>query len=760
MYVCLNRFIGLGKDFVEQYTEITGNSVFLHLRRIKIPKEGKDETSKVTRLAIGVEGGIQEENALFDIQENNTLVVMPGFNVIALDDPLLPHAVVTSVMSVLSADSASRVDEAKSLTGTWDGEKRVVSKHANNLLQLENGKKIPPLGWKCEKCDKRDNLWLNLTDGSILCGRKFFDGSGGNNHALDHYAVAKHPLAVKLGTITPDGADVYSYDEDDMVEDPKLKEHLAHFGINIAVMEKSEKSMLELELDYNQRIGEWSLMTESDSQLKPLYGPGLTGLINLGNSCYLNSVMQVILSIPDFQVAFSAAPFEKFMRDPSLDPTSDFACQMAKLTHGLLSGKYSQSPADESQAAKGQQGIRPLMFKKVVSYGHAEFSTKRQQDAQEFFLHLMNVIDRNKAINGGNSPTKSLAFEIEDRVLCTTSGKVSYTTRTEFNLPLPIPMDKVMNQREVSEYNAKKEAGETVDPKEVVRPRIPLDACFESFSFPEEIEDFYSTAIQGKTKALKTSRLKTFPDFLMLQIKKFELGQDWVPKKLDVAIQVPEIIDLKNLRSTGLQPGEELLPDSSSSPQVAFDAEAQGMINSLMDMGFSMDACKRAVHTNRNSGLENALNWLFEHANDPDINDPFTLDQPPSTSVSTAAFVASPAGLEALKVMGIPEAAAIKGLKETQNNVERAIDWIFSHPDEMASESAAPAPAEVSSTRDGSERYQLKAFISHMGSSTLCGHYVCHIKKDGQWVIFNDEKVAVSSSPPQKLAYLYLYQRM
>lgn len=43
---------------------------------------------------------------------------------------------------------------------------------------------------------------------------------------------------MKLGTITAEGGDVYSYDEDDMVEDPKLKEHLLHFGINVAVLEK------------------------------------------------------------------------------------------------------------------------------------------------------------------------------------------------------------------------------------------------------------------------------------------------------------------------------------------------------------------------------------------------------------------------------------------------------------------------------------------------------------------------------------------
>ena len=39
---------------------------------------------------------------------------------------------------------------------------------------------------------------------------------------MEHYKTTKYPLAVKLGTITPDGADVYSYEEDDMMEDPYL----------------------------------------------------------------------------------------------------------------------------------------------------------------------------------------------------------------------------------------------------------------------------------------------------------------------------------------------------------------------------------------------------------------------------------------------------------------------------------------------------------------------------------------------------------
>lgn len=78
-----------------------------------------------------------------------------------------------------------------------------------------------------------DHVWVGGMMGVALCS-----GSGGNNHAVAHYEQTKYPLAVKLGTITPDGADVYSYDEDDMVEDPHLSQHLSHFGIDITSMSK------------------------------------------------------------------------------------------------------------------------------------------------------------------------------------------------------------------------------------------------------------------------------------------------------------------------------------------------------------------------------------------------------------------------------------------------------------------------------------------------------------------------------------------
>ena len=57
----------------------------------------------------------------------------------------------------------------------------------------------------CSKCELSSNLWLCLFCGFLGCGRKNFDGTGGNNHAREHHTETGHTLVVKLGTITPDG---------------------------------------------------------------------------------------------------------------------------------------------------------------------------------------------------------------------------------------------------------------------------------------------------------------------------------------------------------------------------------------------------------------------------------------------------------------------------------------------------------------------------------------------------------------------------
>ena len=75
---------------------------------------------------------------------------------------------------------------------------------------------------------------------------------------------------------------------------------------------------------------------------------------------------------------------------------------------------------------------------------------------------------------------------------------------------------------------------------------------------------------------------------------------------------------------------------------------------------------------------------------------------------------------------------------------------------------AARPLAQFSRLSDSCEvrRYELAAFISHMGSNLGCGHYVAHVRKEGRWVLFNDDKVALSAEPPRGLGYMYLFRRV
>ncbi|CAG0895747.1 unnamed protein product [Cyprideis torosa] len=668
IYICLNTFYGFGRLWVEKYSARTGNAVFLHLiqRRRKVEESDTDGPAerKITKLAIGIEGGFPG-GTRYEVDTETEVVVLPSFAKFPFPNPDLPLLVQESVSTILSRDSAAKERELEALSGIWDGEQRPISTSAEHLIQLDNGVKIPREGWKCQNCDKTDNLWLNLTDGNILCGRKFFDGTGGNNHAVEHYHRTNHPLAVKLGTIGADGkADVFDYQMDEMVEDPWLEKHLKHFGINVGAMKKTEKTMNELEIEMNQNM-EWSLIQESGKNLTPLYGPGFTGMANLGNSCYVSSVMQILFSIPDFQKKYFE-PAEQVLGNFEGNPTSDLNVQLCKLAHGLLSGRYSQAPKSVSSETDINEaalpGIKAGTFINLVGKNHPEFSTKRQQDAQEFFLYLINQI--NRSCLHQSDPTDALHFQVEDRIECLSSHKVKYMERSEFFVPVPIPMEMALNKKEVAEAEAiakeaaKAKGTDKVDQSLLVRPKISLKACLQAFATPDIVKGFYSSATQQNTEASRASRFLTFPDYLMLQLRRFKCAEDWTPVKLDVEILVPETLDLEFLRSKGgLQPGEEPLPEEPKKEEPKIEIN-EAIVAQLVEMGFNREGCRKAVFHTANAGVEQAMNWVMDHMNDADFSEP--LRHPGLADVVPSV---NEEGLAMLMSMGFSQSQATKALQ-------------------------------------------------------------------------------------------------
>ncbi|KAK5680707.1 ubiquitin C-terminal hydrolase Ubp14 [Elasticomyces elasticus] len=186
-------------------------------------------------------------------------------------------------------------------------------------------------------------------------------------------------------------------------------------------------------------------------------------------------------------------------------------------------------------------------------------------------------------------------------------------------------------------------------------------------------------------------------------------------------------------------------------------------------MGFPTSRCEKALHATGNSDAEAAMNWLFAHMEDPDIDMPLAGSENPNKSEQDPMKVAQ------LSEMGISDAQARKALAATDGDVNRALDWVFSHPDDLGDESneqASNAGSEIRSETPGFSstpaKYQLQSIVCHKGSSVHAGHYVAFVRKvlpgDNKlsWVLFNDEKVvkAEDIQEMKKFAYVYIFSRV
>jgi ubiquitin carboxyl-terminal hydrolase 5/13 len=282
-----------------------GGVLYLHEKWRQVPTPKLTEESKdpaITKLAIGVEGGFQASPDWIVEKEHSLMVVVNGqLKVIPLPNRDLPEFVNNVIDSVIKHEGMRPQMQLM----TWEEDTvRPVSKYALNLVQLNNGKKISQdaTKWKCEMSGDTQNLWLNLSTGYIGGGRRNWDGSGGSGAALKHFEEtgSMYPLCVKLGTITPHSADVWSYapDEDMLVTDPLLAEHLSHWGIDIMKLSKTDKTMAEADVALNMSY-DWSRLMEGSKDLELVTGSGFVGLTNIGSSCYLNSVLQTLSTVPE-----------------------------------------------------------------------------------------------------------------------------------------------------------------------------------------------------------------------------------------------------------------------------------------------------------------------------------------------------------------------------------------------------------------------------------------------------------------------------
>eukprot|EP00210_Caulerpa_lentillifera_P003073 g2935.t1 len=786
LYLNLNSLQAFGEEYVDLDFQRNQFPLYLHesWTRIPLPEEELEKLeAKPERMAIGVEGGFQVDKDKFTIEKNFSLILFPDKTEIPLCSVELPEALQTAILKIQQHEGNSMKHQA----AVWvDDEIKIPSKYATDLEQLESEKRdlSDPALWICAQSGLRENLWLNLSTGYIGSGRSTWHGSGGTGAALAHYESTgkRYPLAVKLGTITPSEADVYSYasDEDSLVIDPLLETHLKFWGIDMKQMEKTVKNTSELEVEINMAF-EFNRITEASTTLVPMTGPCYIGLKNLGNSCYINAVMQVLWMVPSVRDRYLQQITQTFLT-AGTDPSMDFPTQMTKLGVALIQGRTGQASSDSNGA------VRPFSFKTLVGQGHVEFSSNHQQDSAEYFMHLLEVMDRSEKASETRFPlledsplTSSMfGFQQEERMECMESHRVRYGVSRYVVLALDIPLEMATNKTEVDNYKERelkrqklKESGADVEiliegvengvqkiaeiTKDDTEEKVPFTACLHKFIAENSVDGYDCEYLKRKTQASKTTRMKTFPPFLMVQLKRYYVVSGWQPKKMEVLVSPPEELLLESLRGKGPQEGELMQPEAEKTGQSPnIDSE---IVDQLVQMGFSVNGAKRAAIAVKNRSTEEAMEWVLAHMEDSDFNTPLeeaTQNQGPDLE-----------SVQFLQSMGFDEDSAKAALLKTEGNMEAAANWLLSNTGEL--EALVPAILQqhqgnksLESTEnflDGEGVYDLIGFISHMGNSTACGHYVCHIKKKGKWIVFNDDKVAISENPPIDLGFMYLYKR-
>lgn len=735
--ICLKCFSGFCRNQLFNHSLLHYNQyshpIVMNIKERKVEQTSEvNEPKMITKLAIGKPGG-----ADFSDEKWEQVIEVSCRKCNKSIDYKSNEQLSALVISILNAASESD----KSGIQAWEEEINPCE-HTLTLQQAENIKIAEKTMAKCSKCDLSSNLWLCLTCGNLSCGRK---ETGGNAHAIEHFKLTNHPLVVKTGTITPNGdASIYCYSCDNDVKDPELAIHLQNFGIDVSTQKKTDKTVTEMNLDININLT-LSKTIEEGKVLTPLYGEGLTGMENIGNSCYINSIVQIL---------FSLEPMKKWYYDTAIDHLNTcsrnaqdcYLCQMSKIMYGLHSGVYSQKktkmlPATEEgkpgDIEEYQDGIKPSSFKLFFGKDHPEFSTNHQQDVFEYLQYLLSCMEKEDKARKIN-PLDLFKYECENRLECQKCHGVKYRSMKNWYLLFT-----------VEDWKNKKGEDKT----------CTMEDCIKTW-LGEEIVSLKCSVCNEDTTWVKTQKIKNFPQYLIILFQR--MIYDWIPVKLELKFEaVVDNCDLTCLQRDHSKPGEKVIEANAEIEDEIEEKEPEfdiNKINYLLQCGIPELGAKWALLKNNNNE-ENAMIWYCEHGQSPEYTQPLPKVKVSKKGKKVLSNVDELAVAQ-LQSMGFPKEKCEIALRKTNNNVESALEFLFEHPEEIVDDLNDEEVEDNKEINKGNGSvYNLYGYLTHLGKQATHGHYVSHIRKEGNnYIYFNDLRVNAWENPPIHKGYIYVYK--